>query len=201
MHFYAGQTRILICIPGCILRKPRNQQQEPKESGLRTNHRIRARRVLVIGDRGERVGEFLTPDAVKLAQERGMDLIEVAPNANPPVCKLGDYGRLMYEKKKKDSKARKKQSIVNVKEVKLRPKTDIHDYEVKLKHGRKFLESGDKLKVTIRFRGREMAHQNIGRDLCLRLFEQMRDLSTIESQPRMDGRQMCMILAPLKSKS
>ncbi len=127
-----------------------------------------------------------------------MDLIEVAPNARPPVCRLGDYGKIKYEKSKKESAARKKQSQQTVKEVKLRPKTDIHDYEVKLKHARRFLEAGDKVKVTVRFRGREMAHRNIGEERCLQVAADCEDLAQIETRPNMEGRQMFMILAPRK---
>ena len=108
--------------------------------------RIRATRVLVIDDEGNKLGEFMTDDAIELAHSRGLDLIEVAPNARPPVCRLGDYGRMKYEKKKKDTAARKNQAVVSIKEVKIRPKTDVHDYQVKLKHARRFLENGDKVK-------------------------------------------------------
>ena len=181
------------------MRRSRTQKPE-RDKGLRTNHRIRARRVLVINEKGEKIGEFLTPDAVNLAEERGLDLIEVAPNSDPPVCKIGDYGRMMYEKKKKDSKSRKNQTIINLKEVKLRPRTNVHDFQVKVKHARRFLDAGDKVKVTIRFRGREMAHQEIGQEQSLKLYEAVKDISNIEMHPKMDGRQMFMILAPLKSK-
>ena len=170
-----------------------------KEKGLRTNHKIRSRRVLVIDEKGEKIGEFLTPDAIKLAQNRGLDLIEVAPNARPPVCKLGNYGRIMYEKKKKDQAAKKSQNIVKLKEVKLRPRTEEHDFTVRLKHSKKFLENGDKVKVTIRFRGRELAHQDLGKKQCERLVEELGDLCIVEMPPKMEGRQMSMILAPNKS--
>ena len=170
-----------------------------KEKGLRTNQKIRSRRVLVIDEKGEKIGEFLTPDAIKLAQNRGLDLIEVAPNARPPVCKLGNYGRIMYEKKKKDQAAKKSQNIVKLKEVKLRPRTEEHDFTVRLKHSKKFLENGDKVKVTIRFRGRELAHQDLGKKQCERLVEELGDLCIVEMAPKMEGRQMSMILAPNKS--
>lgn len=142
----------------------------------------------------------MTEDAIDLARERGVDLIEVAPNARPPVCRFGDYGKMKYEKKKKEGEARKKQATVSVKEVKLRPKTDSHDYEVKLRHARRFLEAGDKVKVTVRFRGREMAHRNIGVDRCMKLAEDVKDLGSIEQKPSMEGRQMFIILAPFKTK-
>jgi translation initiation factor IF-3 len=155
-------------------------------------------RVLVIDEAGNKLGEFLTEDAVKLAQDRGFDLIEVAPTSRPPVCKVGDYGQLKYERKKRAAAARKNQVQVQTKEVKVRPKTDKHDMDVKVRHARRFLEAGDKVKVTVRFRGRELAHRDIGAKQCLRVFKRCEDLGLIESQPRMDGRQMFMIMAPLK---
>jgi len=152
--------------------------------------------VLVIDDEGNKLGEFLTEDAVKLAEERGLDLIEVAPNGRPPVCRIQDYGKLKYERKKRAAQARKNQVQVQVKEVKLRPKTDGHDIAVKVRHARRFLEEGNKVKVTIRFRGRELAHRDIGAQQCQRVAAECKDLSAIESPPRMDGRQMFMIIAP-----
>ena len=178
----------------------KRQPQRPQPSGPRTNYRIRVPRVLVIDEKGDKIGIFLTKDAVRIAEEKGLDLIEVAPNANPPVCKIGDHGRMMYEKKKKDAKARKKQAVINVKEVKMTPKTSVHDFEVKLKHTKRFLLNGDKVKVSIRFRGREMAHRELGEQQCMRLFEQVKSLCNIESKPSMEGRQMFMMLAPIKKK-
>jgi len=166
----------------------------------RVNERIRVPRVLVIDDTGNRLGEFLTPDAIALAEERGLDLIEVAPNGRPPVCRIGDYGQMKYDKKKREAAARKNQVQVQLKEVKVRPKTHGHDFEVKVRHARRFLDAGDKVKVTIRFRGRELAHRNIGVDRCREVAKACEDLGVIEAQPRMDGRQMHMILAPLKKK-
>jgi translation initiation factor IF-3 len=154
--------------------------------------------VLVIDEEGKKLGEFLTEDAVRLAEERGLDLIEVAPDGRPPVCKIADYGKVKYERKKKDAQARKNQVQVQIKEVKLRPKTDEHDIAVKVRHARRFLEEGNKVKVTIRFRGRELAHRDIGSQQCLRMAKECEDLGAIEAHPRMDGRQMFMILAPLK---
>jgi translation initiation factor IF-3 len=130
--------------------------------------------------------------------ERGLDLIEVAPNGRPPVCRIADYGQLKYEKKKRDNAARKNQVQVQLKEVKLRPKTDGHDIAVKIRNARRFLEAGDKVKVTVRFRGREMAHRDIGAQRCLALAEALSAVGAIESHPRMDGRQMFMILAPTR---
>lgn len=180
-------------------RSPRRRvQPEPDKNELRVNYRIRVPRVLVIDEEGKKLGEFLTEDAVRLAEERGLDLIEVAPNGRPPVCRIQDYGKLKYEKKKKDAVARKHQVQVQIKEVKLRPKTDEHDIGVKVRHARRFLEEGNKVKVTIRFRGRELAHRDIGAQQCMRMAKECEDLSTIEAHPRMDGRQMFMILAPIK---
>jgi len=155
---------------------------------------------LVIDEAGARLGEFMTEDAIRLAEERGLDLVEVAPSAQgrPPVCKIADYGRMKYEKKKRDNASRKKQMHVQMKEIKVRPKTDGHDMAVKVRHTRKFLEEGAKVKVTVRFRGRELAHRNIGSDQCLAIADAAKDLGQIEAMPRMEGRQMFMILAPLR---
>lgn len=180
---------------------PRSRfERGPEKNEPRINEEIRAIRVLVIDQEGAKLGEFLTDDAIQLARERGCDLIEVAPTARPPVCRLGDFGKLKYEKKKKDAEARKHQTIVELKEIKLRPKTDDHDLEVKLKHARRFLEEGDKVKVTCRFRGREIAHREIGEQQCLWLASNCEDLALIESPPRMEMKQMFMILAPKKAK-
>lgn len=164
----------------------------------RVNHEIRVPRVLVISDRGEKLGEFMTRDAVELAQAQGLDLIEVAPNARPPVCRLGDYGKMKYEKKKRDKESKAKAHQVQVKEVKLRPKTDEHDLAVKVRNATKFLEAGNKVKITVRFRGREHAHRDIGRDQCMRIFEEVKEISRIESPPAMEGRQMSMMLGPVR---
>ena len=182
------------------MRRPprRGFRPEPDKNSLRCNDRIRASRVLVIDEAGNKLGEFLTDDAISLARERGLDLIEVAPNGRPPVCKLGDFGKMKYEKSKKDALARKTQVTITVKEIKLRPKTDQHDFNVKLKHARRFLDGGDKVKVTVRFRGREMAHREIGEQRCMEIAVACEDLATVEARPRMDGRQMFLILAPRK---
>lgn len=182
-------------------RPPRRQEErEPVRDELRVNERIRVPRVLVIDEAGNRLGEFLTPDALHLARERGFDLVEVAPNARPPVCRLTDYGRLKYDKKKKEAQARRNQVVVNLKEVKIRPKTDQHDFDVKVRHARRFLEEGDKVKVTVRFRGREMAHKEIGEQQCMRLFEAVQDLGTVGQTPKVEGRQMTMIINPVRRK-
>jgi translation initiation factor IF-3 len=164
----------------------------------RVNRRIRVPRVLVIDEAGNKLGEFLTEDAVRLAEERGLDLVEVAPTARPPVCKIADFGKLKYEKKKREQEARRNQVQVVLKEIKLRPKTEEHDLGVKTRAARSFLEDGNKVKVTVRFRGRELAHRDIGAQQCMQFAEAVKDLSLIEMPPRMDGRQMFMVLAPTK---
>lgn len=155
-------------------------------------------RVLVISDKGDKLGEFITRDAVELAKAQGLDLIEVAPNSRPPVCRMGDYGKMKYEKKKREKESKAKAHQVQVKEVKVRPKTDDHDLGVKIRNARKFLRSGNKVKVTVRFRGREHAHRDIGRDQCMRIAQAVEELSNIESPPRMEGRQMSMMLGPVR---
>jgi translation initiation factor IF-3 len=162
------------------------------------NRRIRVPRVLVIDEAGNRLGEFLTEDAVRLAEERGLDLIEVAPQARPPVCKISDFGKMKYEKKKREQEAKRNQVQVTLKEIKLRPKTDEHDLQVKLRAARSFLEEGNKVKFTVRFRGRELAHRDIGAQQCQGIAEALKELSAIETPPRMEARQMFMVLAPTK---
>ena len=137
---------------------------------------------------------------MQLAADAGLDLVEISPNANPPVCKIMDFGKFKYEQQKRESEARKKQKIIEVKEVKFRPNTDTHDYEVKMKNVYKFLEKGDKVKVTLRFRGREMAHQNLGRELLERVAEDTKEHGRVENFPKMEGRQMVMLIGPLPSK-
>jgi translation initiation factor IF-3 len=181
------------------LRPPPTKRENEAEE-VRINERIRVPRVLVIDDTGNKLGEFLTQDALALAREKGFDLVEVAPNARPPVCRFLDFGRLKYDKKKKEALNRKNQVVIDIKEIKLRPKTDQHDFDVKVRHTRRFLEDGDKVKITVRFRGREIAHREIGEQQCQRLFEAVQDLSSIAQSPKMDGRQMVMLLNPERRK-
>jgi len=180
-------------------RGPNNAPPERNEP--RVNERIRVPRVLVIDEEGQKLGEFLTEDALAMARERALDLVEVAPMARPPVCRITDFGKLKYEKKKRDAEARRKQTVVEIKEIKLRPKTDDHDFDVKERQVRSFLEEGNKVKVTVRFRGREIAHRDIGEDQCKKLAQHLGELAIIEQPPRMDGRQMVMMLAPGKRKN
>ena len=134
---------------------------------------------------------------MELAEQVGLDLVEISPNADPPVCKIMDFGKFKYETQKRESEARKKQKTIEVKEVKFRPNTDTHDYDVKMRNVFKFLENGDKVKVTLRFRGREMAHQNLGRELLERVAEDTKDAGKVENMPKMEGRQMVMMIGPL----
>ncbi|MGH1446420.1 MAG: translation initiation factor IF-3 [Cognatishimia sp.] len=161
------------------------------------NDRIRAPEIRLIGAEGENHGVVTPAKAMSLAAEVELDLVEISPNATPPVCKIMDYGKFKYETQKRESEARKKQTTIQVKEVKFRPNTDKHDYEVKMRSVYKFLEKGDKVKVTLRFRGREMAHQNLGRELLIRVSEDTKEHGKVESMPKMEGRQMIMMIGPL----
>ena len=169
-----------------------------RESGPRINERIRAPEIRLIGADGENVGVVSPDRALTLAEEAGLDLVEISPNATPPVCKIMDYGKFKYETQKKEAEARKNQKIIEIKEVKFRPGTDTHDYEVKMRSVLKFLEGGDKVKVTLRFRGREMAHQDLGRQLLERIAADVKDHGKIESMPKLEGRQMVMMIGPAK---
>ena len=179
------------------LRRPNGRSGPEREAeDHRINHFIQTPRVLLIDEEGQKLGVFLTRDALELAHDRGLDLVEVAPDAQPPVCRIIDYGRLKYDNQKRKAEARRSRTVTLLKEVKVRPKTDDHDMDVKIKHARRFLSDGNKVKVTVRFRGREHAHHDIGADQCLRLAQGCDDLCKIEVQPQMDGRQMTMILSP-----
>ena len=164
------------------------------------NERITADRVRLIDENGEMLGVFPTHTAIEKAEEAGLDLVEVSPNADPPVCKILDYGKYKYELQKKAAEARKKQKVIEVKEVKIRPGIEEHDYQVKMRNARRFLENGDKVKVTMRFRGREMAHQEIGLDLLKRMQDELADVSKVDLQPKLEGRQMIMVLSSEKSE-
>ncbi|MGQ9498014.1 MAG: translation initiation factor IF-3 [Desulfotomaculales bacterium] len=163
---------------------------------LRVNEEIRAREVRVIDTDGTQIGVIPFRDALRLAEERGLDLVEVAPQARPPVCRLMDFGRYKYEQSKREKEARKKQRIISVKEIKLRPSIEDHDFQVKAKNTMRFLKDGDKVKVTLIFRGREIVHPQLGHQLLERLAQQVQDLAIIEKQPKLEGRNMIMILAP-----
>jgi len=162
----------------------------------RINDRIRAREVLLIAEDGEQLGVVALPDAITRARERELDLVEVAPNANPPVCRIMDYKRHEYEQQQRRKESRKKTSSVVIKEMKFRPKIDIHDYTTKMRHVERFLAEGNKVKLTIMFRGREMAHPELGLRILERIAEEVADIAIVESAPRQDGRNMTMVLHP-----
>ncbi|MEM1194466.1 MAG: translation initiation factor IF-3 [Pseudomonadota bacterium] len=168
----------------------------PVKSGPRYDQFIQVPKVRVIDDEGENLGVMFTNEAVEQAQERGLNLVEVSPNADPPVCKFLDVGKYRYEAQKKANAARKTQKTQDIKEVKMRPNIDTHDYDVKMRNVNKFIDNGDKVKVTLRFRGREMAHQHLGMDLLKRVQDDVEEIAKVEAFPRLEGRQMLMVLAP-----
>ena len=169
-----------------------------RDTGPRVNGRIRAPEIRLIGAEGENVGVVPPARGMALAEEAGLDLVEISPNASPPVCKIMDFGKFKYDQQKREAEAKKKQKTIEVKEVKFRPNTDTHDYDVKMRNVTRFLESGDKVKVTLRFRGREMAHQNLGRDLLERVAGDVEGLGKVENMPKMEGRQMVMVIGPIR---
>ena len=170
--------------------------QPSRQEGPRINEQIDVPQVLVITEDGEKHGPIPVEDAIEMAAQAGLDLVEVSPNTKPPVCKLLDYGKFKYQQQKKKAEAKKKQKIVDLKEIKMRPNIDDHDYETKAKAMRRFFGDGDKVKVTLRFRGREMAHQERGMDLLKRVQEDFDEIAKVEAMPKMEGRQMMMVLAP-----
>ncbi|MCH8201595.1 MAG: translation initiation factor IF-3 [Proteobacteria bacterium] len=168
----------------------------PKPTGPKANDQIEAEKVRLIDHEGNNRGIVELEEALAVANEVGLDLVEISPNAEPPVCKVLDYGKYKYEAQKKAAESRKHQKTQEVKEIKMRPGIDIHDYEVKMRSVNRFLETGDKVKVTMRFRGREMAHQELGMAILERVREQTEDLAKVETMPLLEGRQMTMVLAP-----
>nr|WP_241462623.1 translation initiation factor IF-3 [Tateyamaria sp. ANG-S1] len=182
-----------------IARRPHNAPPQ-RDTGPRVNDKIRAPEIRLIGADGENVGVVSPARAMDMADDAGLDLVEISPNANPPVCKIMDFGKFKYEQQKRESEARKKQKVIEVKEVKFRPNTDTNDYDVKMRNVFKFLENGDKVKVTLRFRGREMAHQNLGRELLERVADDTKEIGKVENFPKMEGRQMVMMIGPLPQK-
>jgi translation initiation factor IF-3 len=178
----------------------RDRDKERGKDQLRINREIRAPQVRVIDDSGEMLGVYTVPEAVRLAEDKGLDLIEIAPTASPPTCKIMDYGKYKYENKKKQAAARKKQVIVTVKELQLRPRTDQHDLETKMKHARRFILDGDKVKVNLRFMGREMAHQELGVQLLSKVVTGLQDITIVEVPPKFEGKQMYLIMAPDATK-
>ncbi|MBC9207040.1 translation initiation factor IF-3 [Roseomonas aerophila] len=170
--------------------------QLPPRDGPRVNEDIRVPQVRLIDEEGEMIGVMSAREALLRAYDAGMDLLEISPNAVPPVCKITDYGKYKYEQQKKANEARKKQKIVEIKEIKVRPNIDDHDYDVKMRSAKSFLEEGDKVKVTLRFRGREMAHQDLGVKVLERIRTELGELAKVEQMPRLENRQMIMVLAP-----
>jgi len=165
---------------------------------LRINNEIRARDVRLVGEDAEQLGVVSLREALSMAQERHLDLVEVSPTARPPVCRLMDYGKYKYEQAKKERESRKKQKVVNIKELKIRPNIEDHDFDVKVKSAHRFLEDGDKVKCTMMFRGREIVHAGLGQETLSKLADSVKDVGVIERAPRVEGRSMIMILAPKK---
>lgn len=168
----------------------------PVKSGPRYNQMITSDKVRVIDENGENLGVMYTREAIEQAADVGLDLVEISPNADPPVAKFLDVGKFRYEAQKKANLARKNQKTQEIKEIKMRPNIDDHDYDTKMRNVNRFIEDGDKVKITLRFRGRELSHQQLGMDLLKRVQEDVAEIAKIESYPRMEGRQMLMVLAP-----
>jgi translation initiation factor IF-3 len=178
------------------IRRPMRNLPPPVKDGPRVNRDIRVREVQVIDTEGNNLGTLQTLDAVRIAEEEGLDLVEVAPNSVPPVCKIMDYGRFRFQEQKKAAEARKKQKTIEIKEIKLRPGIDDHDFETKMKAAKGFFEEGNKVKFTLRFRGREMAHQHIGLKVLERVKALTAEYAKVENEPSMEGRQATMVVAP-----
>jgi translation initiation factor IF-3 len=172
-------------------------QRRTKDRGPKSNNRINSPEVQVIGSDGENLGILNTNEAISMAKDEGLDLIEIAPNAKPPVCKIIDMGKYKYDAQKKANKAKKKQKIVLLKEIKLRPVTEAHDYDFKVKNAKKFITKGDKVKFTIRFKGRELQHSHLGRELMDKIKTDMKEVGKVELHPKFDGKQMIMVIQPL----
>ena len=172
-------------------------QRRTKDRGPKSNNRINSPEVQVIGSDGENLGILNTNEAISMAKEEGLDLIEISPNAKPPVCKIIDMGKFKYDAQKKANVARKKQKIVLLKEIKMRPVTETHDYDFKVKNAKKFIGKGDKVKFTIRFKGRELQHSHLGRELMDKIKVDMQDIGKVELHPKFDGKQMIMVIQPL----
>jgi translation initiation factor IF-3 len=172
-------------------------QRRTKPRGPRANNRINSLEVQVISSEGQNLGILSTKKALYLAEQEGLDLIEISPNANPPVCKIIDMGKYKYELQKKANKAKKKQKKIELKEIKLRPVTEIHDYTFKIKNAQKFLSKGDKVKFTIKFKGRELRHPHLGDELMEKIKQDMQEIGRVELQPKFDGKQIVMVIQPL----
>ena len=177
--------------------KPNYFQRRSKPQGPKANERIKALDVQVIGSEGKNLGVMQLKQAIQLAKDEGLDLIEISPNANPPVCKIMDIGKYKYDLQKKANQAKKKQKTVSLKEIKLRPGTETHDYNFKIKNAKKFIGKGDKVKFTVKFKGREMQHTELGKELMNKIIEETKDIAKVESQPKFEGKQMVMIIQPI----
>ena len=179
-------------------RRPSSRGAAPpqKEEGHRINNRIDSREVRLIDAEGKNVGVVPIRQAMMMAEEASLDLVEISPDARPPVCKILDYGKFKFQEQKKAAEARKKQKVIEIKEIKMRPMIDDHDYDVKMRAIKRFFEEGDKVKITLRFRGREMAHQELGQQLLNRVKSDTMEIAKVESEPRFEGRQIVMVLAP-----
>ena len=172
-------------------------QRRTKDRGPRSNNRIFSPEVQVIASDGKNLGVINTNEAISMAKNQGLDLIEIAPNAKPPVCKIMDMGKFKYDAQKKANLAKKKQKIISLKEIKMRPVTETHDYDFKVKNAKKFIKKGDKVKFTIRFKGRELQHSHLGNELMIKIKEDMKDVGKVEMNPKFDGKQMIMVIQPL----
>lgn len=177
-------------------RPPRREFQNQNKDEHRINERIRIPQVRLIGAQGEQVGVVATQQALQMARDVGLDLVEISPTSNPPVCKILDYGKFKYEKKKKEQESKKKQVVVKVKEIQLRPNTDTHDLDYKFRAVRSFLEEGDKAKITMMFRGREVVYVDAGQKTMAKLVDQMKDIAMVEAPPKLEGKKLILILAP-----
>jgi translation initiation factor IF-3 len=177
--------------------KPNYFQRRSRPQGPKSNQQIRAIDVQVIGSDGNNLGTLPLNKAIEKAKEEGLDLIEISPNTNPPVCKIMDMGKYKYDLQKKANTAKKKQKVVALKEIKMRPGTDVHDYNFKVKNAKKFLSNKDKVKFTVKFKGREMQHINLGKDLMDRIIDDTKDVGKVETRPKFEGRQMIMIIQPI----
>lgn len=174
------------------------EDKVPEQEGPRVNEKISSLKVRLVDENGEMVGVLSQKEALERAYKAGLDLVEVSPNADPPVCKILDYGKYKFEEQKRRAEIRKKQKIIEIKEIQLRPGIDIHDFEVKMRSARKFIEEGDKLKVTLRFRGRELSHQELGMDVLNRVKETLQDIAKVEQYPKLEGKRMIMVMGPAK---
>jgi translation initiation factor IF-3 len=192
MEFARAIRKERVIVP----RRFASQAPAPAKDGPRINEEIFSKTILLIGDDGHKYGEIGTEEGRAIAEEKGLDLVEVSPDAKPPVVKLMDYGKFKYEQQKKAAEARKKQKVIEIKEIKMRPTIDDHDYDVKMRSMRRFFDEGDKVKITLRFRGREMAHQHIGLELLNRIQKDTETYAKMEQWPKLEGRQMMMVLAP-----